>query len=104
MTDVAIVKETMAGLVSMNDDLERVKKAISALRNYSSLNDGVRYKIKVSGPKAFDGECFATKLENFLWDVDQYFKSSKIPNDEQINITSIYLHGDANFCGVLDLL
>lgn len=42
MTDVAVVKDTMVGLVSMKDNLDCVKKAIPTLSNDSNLNNSVR--------------------------------------------------------------
>lgn len=34
-------------------------------------------------------------LENFLWDVDQYFKAVKVPDTEQVPLVGMYLTGDA---------
>ena len=34
-------------------------------------------------------------LENFLWDVGQYFKAVDVPKGEKVSIASMYLSGDA---------
>ncbi|KAL5848433.1 hypothetical protein ACOSQ4_006446 [Xanthoceras sorbifolium] len=42
----------------------------------------------------FKGSRNAKELENFLWDMEQYFRAAKIPEREQVCITSMYLSGD----------
>ena len=37
-----------------------------------------------------------TYLENFLWDMEEYFKAACAPEGEKVRITSMYLTGDAN--------
>ena len=37
----------------------------------------------------------AKELENFLWDMEQFFKVAHVPDDEKVSITSMYLFGDA---------
>ena len=37
----------------------------------------------------------AKELENFLWDMEQFFKVAHIPDGEKVSITSMYLTGDA---------
>ena len=46
-------------------------------------------------PKPFGGARNAKDLENFLWDIEQYFSAAHIPTDEQVMFTSMYLSGDA---------
>lgn len=53
-------------------------------------------KVKVPKPKCFSGARYAKELENFLWDVEQYFKATQVPEGEQVTLTSMYLSGDAN--------
>ena len=38
--------------------------------------------VKVPEPSPFDGARSAKTLENFLWDVDQYFKAAKVLETE----------------------
>ncbi|GAV69563.1 hypothetical protein CFOL_v3_13064, partial [Cephalotus follicularis] len=52
-------------------------------------------KVKLSEPKSFAGTRSAKDLENFLWDMEQYFKAARIPEGEKVTITSMYLTGDA---------
>ncbi|KAL5865808.1 hypothetical protein ACOSQ3_003322 [Xanthoceras sorbifolium] len=39
--------------------------------------------IKVPEPKHFNGNRNAKELENFLWDIEQYFRAARIPEREQ---------------------
>ena len=52
-------------------------------------------KVRVPEPKPFGGARNAKDLENFLWDMEQYFIVARIPVGEQVTITSMYLSGDA---------
>src|SRR5262249_7140356 len=37
----------------------------------------------------------AKELENFLWDMEQYFKAARVPETEKVTLTTMYLAGDA---------
>jgi len=52
-------------------------------------------KLKVPELKCFDGARSAKELENFLWDMEQYFSVGKISVAEQVDLTVMYLTGDA---------
>ena len=52
-------------------------------------------KPRVPEPKSFGGARNSKELENFLWDMEQYFGVAKIGAEEQVNITAMYLSGDA---------
>ena len=52
-------------------------------------------KVKVPEPKPINGARSAKDLENFLWDMEQYFKVARVPDQEMITITSMYLLRDA---------
>ena len=52
-------------------------------------------KVKVPEPKPFNGARSAKDLDNFLWDMEQYFKAAKVLDQEMVTITSMYLLGDA---------
>ena len=52
-------------------------------------------KVRVPEPKPFGGARNAKDLENFLWDMEQYFIVARIPVGEQVTITTMYLTGDA---------
>ena len=52
-------------------------------------------KVRVPEPKPFSGVRNAKDLENFLWDMEQYFNVACILANEQVMITSMYLSGNA---------
>lgn len=51
--------------------------------------------MKVPETKAFGGARNAKELDNFLGDVEQYFKAVRVPDAEKVSFTSMYLSGDA---------
>ena len=51
-------------------------------------------KVRMPAPKPFGGARNAKDLENFLWDMEQYFIAARIPFGEQVTITTTYLSGD----------
>jgi hypothetical protein len=57
------------------------------------ISDGTS-KPRVPEPKPFDGTRSSKELENFMWDIEQYFRLAKIGADKQVNITRMYLSGD----------
>ena len=52
-------------------------------------------KVKIQEPKAFSGARSAKELENFIWDMEQYFTTARVPDADKLNITTMYLTGDA---------
>ena len=56
---------------------------------------GPPLKVRVPEPKGFGGARNAKELENFLWDMEQFFKAAHVPDSEMVSITSMYLFGDA---------
>ena len=52
-------------------------------------------KFKVPEPKCFGGTRSAKELENFLWDMEQYFVAAKVLDSEKVTITNMYLSEDA---------
>jgi hypothetical protein len=52
-------------------------------------------KIKVPEPILFSGARCDKELENFIWDIEQYFKAVHVPDEEKVSITTMYLKGDA---------
>ena len=51
--------------------------------------------VRILEPKGFGGSRNAKELENFQWDMKQFFKAAHVPNEEMVSITSMYLSGDA---------
>ena len=60
-----------------------------------STSDPPPMKVRVLEPKPFGGARNAKDLENFLWDMEQYFVATQIPTGEQVTITTMYLSSDA---------
>ena len=54
-------------------------------------------KVRVPEPKGFDGARSAKELENFLWDMEQFFKAARVTDEEKVSITGMFLLGDAKF-------
>ena len=52
-------------------------------------------KVKIPEPKPFSGARCAKELENIIWDMEQYFTVARVPDVDKLNITTIYLMGDA---------
>lgn len=80
-------------LKDLEDEVSLVKRAIHG--SSRGGGDPLSQKIKVPDPKSFSGTRNAKELENFLWDMEQYFKAARIPDGEKVTITSMYLSGDA---------
>ena len=59
-----------------------------------SPSDSLPTKVRVLEPKAFGGARNVKDLENFLWNIGQYFIAARIPVGEQVMITTIYLTSD----------
>lgn len=68
-----------------------LKRAINGL----SREREVSIKVKVPELKPFNGARSAKDLENFLWDMEQYFNVARVLDQEKVTITSMYLFGDA---------
>ncbi|XP_070002415.1 uncharacterized protein [Nicotiana sylvestris] len=52
-------------------------------------------KVRIPEPKEFNGARSAKKLENFLWDMEQYFHAAKVQDEDKVPITTMYLVDDA---------
>ena len=68
-----------------------LKRAMSGLPREGE----VATKVKVPEPKPFNGARNAKDLENFLWDMEQYFRVARVPSQEMVTITSMNLSGNA---------
>lgn len=76
----------MVRMKALEDELILLKKAFD---NHHAL------LVRVLEPKHFNGVRNTKELENFVWDLEQYFKAAKIPIGEQVNLASMFLAGDA---------
>ena len=61
----------------------------------ASLATDAPPKVKVPKPKGFCGNQNAKELENFLWDMKRFFQAAHVLDGEKVQITSMYLSGDA---------
>ena len=92
LTDVLAISDSWKDkFQEVVDELSLLKKAICGHTN----SEKAPSKIKVPDPKAFGGNQSAKELENFLWDMEQYFKAAHVPEEEKVTITSMYLTGAA---------
>ncbi|RVW78883.1 hypothetical protein CK203_043173 [Vitis vinifera] len=82
-------KET---LQSYGEDIAILKKAVL---QGSASGSKAPSKLRVPEPKGFNGNRNTKELENFLWDIEQFFKATHVPDGEKVSITSMYLTGDA---------
>ncbi|KAL8133387.1 hypothetical protein AgCh_008740 [Apium graveolens] len=73
-------------LQSMREEITVLKRvvAITSLSGAESHS-----KLKIPEPKAFSESRTPKKLENFLWDMDQYFKASHTSVEEQVTIIKL---------------
>ncbi|RVW14190.1 hypothetical protein CK203_102219 [Vitis vinifera] len=70
-------KET---LQSYGEDIAILKKAVL---QGSASGPEAPSKVRVPKPKGFNGNRNAKELENFLWDIEQFFKATHVPDVEK---------------------
>ena len=65
--------------------------------NLLEVTGGVgQKKIKVPEPKHYNGARDAKELENFLFDIEQYFDATEPPSEKaEVATAAMYLSGDA---------
>ena len=78
---------------SLEGEIVLLKRAV--VQGTPAAADPPPTKVRVPEPKTFGGSRNAKDLENFLWDMEQYFIAARIPVGEQVTITTMYLTGDA---------
>ena len=79
-------------LQSYGEDIAVLKKAVSQGCSSSFVAPP---KFRVLEPKVFNCNRNAKELENFLQDMEQFFKAAHVPDSEKVSITSLYLTSDA---------
>ena len=77
---------TREAQIQLETKIALLKRVMSGLPKEGE----VATQVKVLEPKPFNGARNAKDLENFLC-----FKATKVPNQEMVTITSMYLSGDA---------
>jgi len=88
---VDLAAEVGSKIRILEREIAVLKKAV-----VSAPTSGGLSKPRVLEPKPFCGARSSKELENFLWDMEQYFRVARIGADEQVNITAMYLSSDAN--------
>jgi hypothetical protein len=87
---VELAAEMSRKLQAVDVELVVLKQVVAAASGGAGSS-----KPKVPEPKPFDEVRISKELENFLWDMEQYFSVAKIRLAEQVNIAVMYLTGDA---------
>ena len=59
------------------------------------MNNEVGPKVRVPELKNFNWNRDVKELENFLWDMEQFFKAAHVLKGEKVSITSMYLTRNA---------
>ena len=90
---LAIAERVEVRFSAIESDVALLKAA--AVGTSGSARGGEGSKLKVPEPKQFGGSRNAKELENFLWDMEQYFRAARVAERDQVTITSMYLEGDA---------
>ena len=85
-------------LKSLGEEVTILKKAVSQCPFTGS---DAPPKVQALKPKGFSGVKNVKELENFLWDIQQFFKVTHVPSGEKVSIISIHLSGDSKLCGAL---
>lgn len=93
--DVGVLADELrTRLGRLDDDAGLLKKAWLNAGNNDTSGAGVK-KYRIPEPKAFAGARSAKELENFVYDMEQYFKTAHINEMEKVAITTMYLCDDA---------
>ena len=75
------------------EEIEVLHVEIATLRK--AVAHGAPVKSQVPELKAFNGERDMKILENFLWDIEAYFRATHTLEKEKVNLVSMFLAGDA---------
>ena len=103
VTEVEDLEETMRLLQTRLDEVEaelssRLSNAENDVRLLKMAESTVAEpsrRMKVPESKTFEGERDAKALENFIWDMAQYFNAARILDREKVMLTTMYLTKDA---------
>ncbi|GAV72623.1 hypothetical protein CFOL_v3_16111, partial [Cephalotus follicularis] len=96
-------KQVVLDMISFTDELrksvelnrEDISLLKKALHGGPLRVEGDSNKFRVPEPKQFSGKRDAEELENFLRDMESYFKAIRVHEEEKVSITSMYLARDA---------
>ncbi|KAJ7982631.1 Retrotransposon protein, putative, Ty3-gypsy subclass [Quillaja saponaria] len=93
LEDMAIMKDELGEL---NTKVNITMRAVGN-DNHNPYAEGVgQRRMKVPEPRAFGGARDAKELENFLFDMEQYFRVVRMDSEEaKVTTATMYLAGDA---------
>ncbi|MCF8701937.1 hypothetical protein L3054_11180 [Corynebacterium sp. MC-10] len=78
--------------VNLNLEVGLLRRTMAGL---TAGQEAGHSKVRIPEPNAYTGSRSAKELENFLYDIEQYFTMARIAEEDKLNIATIYLHGDA---------
>ncbi|XP_069148271.1 uncharacterized protein [Solanum lycopersicum] len=87
--------QKLEGLQKENENLRAELIVLCRVVATLSSNHVESSKVKIPEPKAFSGVRSAKELDNFIWDMEQYFTTARVPDSYKLNITTMYLTSDA---------
>ncbi|KAK9168819.1 hypothetical protein Syun_000959 [Stephania yunnanensis] len=73
-------------------EIKLLKRAVGGSSEVAVV---VKSRTKVPEPKKFSGKRSAKELENFIWDMEQYFATVGMEESQKVVLTSMYPEGDA---------
>ncbi|XP_070010293.1 uncharacterized protein [Nicotiana sylvestris] len=94
----AIHETTLVEMALVRQEKEELREEVVQLRRELKTvvpRSDERTKLRIPEPKAYGGARSSKELENFLWDMEQYFQAARVEDDDKVIITPMYLTGDA---------
>ena len=91
------VDKDMGILAELNQsEVQRLDLEIGVLKKAvnSGTSEGMK-KYRIPEPKPYAGAREAKELENFVYDLDQYFRAAHVAEEEMVAIATMYLSDDA---------
>lgn len=83
--------EALNMIETMKAEMKTLKKGVET-GGPTSFDYDREAKVEASNPLIFKGVCDAQEVQNFLWNLENYFKFNLVKNDEnKINTVVLYL-------------
>ncbi|KAL0357978.1 UNVERIFIED_CONTAM: hypothetical protein Scaly_1483500 [Sesamum calycinum] len=88
------------GIADMRREMEHISILIGLLQravsNIPAVAHDVGARLRILEPKAYDGARDAKEVENFLFDMEQYFLAANVKDEvRKVSTATMYLTGDA---------